>query len=283
MTNKQLYKCSITQILQKCIEEEDGKALLIEIHEGTCGQQASSLVLVSKAFWAGFYWPTAMKNTEEIVRRCVACQKFANRPHDPASELKTIPLSWTFATWGLNMVGPLKKSSKGGRTHLLVAVDKFTKCIEAVPITSSTALTAVNFIKSIIFRFGVPHNIITDNGTNFMAAEFQNFCEELGIKINYALVAHPQSNGQVEKANGLVCERIKKRLLAPLEQAAGNWVEEPPAVLWILRTTPNSLTQYTPFFMVYGAEAVLPHDLQFGAPRISGYKEEEAEEELQDH
>ena len=108
--NRQLYKCSITQILQKCIDEEDGKALLLEIHEGTCGHHASSRVLVSKAFRAGFYWPTAMKNAEEIVRRCVACQKFANRPHAPASELKTIPLSWSFATWGLDMVCPLKKS-----------------------------------------------------------------------------------------------------------------------------------------------------------------------------
>jgi len=170
--NRQLYKRSITQILQKCIDEKDDKALLLEIHEGTCGHHASSRVLVSKAFRAGFYWPTAMKNAEDIVRRCVACQKFASRPHAPASEFKTIPLSWPFATWGLDMVGPLKKSSKGGRTHLLVAVDKFTKWIEAVPITSSTALTAFNFIKSIIFRFGVPHNIITDNGTNFTAAEF---------------------------------------------------------------------------------------------------------------
>src|ERR1041384_1479386 len=104
-----------------------------------------------------------MKNAEDIVRRCIACQKFASRTHAPGSELKTIPLSWPFATWGLDMVGPLKKSLKGGRTHLLVAVDKFTKWNEAVPITSSTALTTVNFIKSIIFRFGVPHNIITDN------------------------------------------------------------------------------------------------------------------------
>src|ERR1041384_2652660 len=180
------------------------------------------------------------------------------------------------------MVGPLKKYSKGGQTHLLVAVDKFTKWIEAVPITSSTALTAVNFIKSIILRFGVPHNIITDNGTNFTAAEFQNFCQELGIKINYASVAHPQSNDQVEKENGLVCGGINKRLLAPPEQAVGNWVEELPAVLWSLRTTPNTATQYTPIFMVYGAEAVLPHDLKFGAPRISAYEEEEAEEALPD-
>src|SRR4051794_1598048 len=180
------------------------------------------------------------------------------------------------------MVGPLKKSSKGGRTHLLVVVDKFTKWIEAVPITSSTTLTAVNFIKSIILRFGVPHNIITDNGTNFTTAEFQNFCHELGIRINYASVAHPQSNGQLEKTNCLVCGGIKKRLLAPLEQATGNWIEELPAVLWSLRTTPNSSTQYTPFFLVYGAEAVLPHDLKFEAPRISGYEEEEVEEALQD-
>src|SRR4051812_1803620 len=211
-----------------------------------------------------------MRNAEDIVRRCIVCQKFASRPHALASELKTILLSWSFAAWGLDMVGPLKKSSKGGRTHLLVAVGKLTKWIEAVPITSSTSLTVVNFIKSIIFRFSVPHNIITYNGTNFTAAEFQNFCQELGIKVNYVSIVHPQSNDQVEKTNDLVCGGIKKRLLAPLEQAAGNWVEELPVVLWSLRTSPNSSTQYTHFFMVYGAEAVLPHDLKFGAPRISG-------------
>src|SRR3954464_15019532 len=96
--NRQLYKRSITQILQKCIVQEDGKVLLLEIHEGTCGHHVSSRVLVSKVFWAGFYWPTAMKNAEKIMRRYVACQKFANRPHAPASEVKTIPLSWPFAT-----------------------------------------------------------------------------------------------------------------------------------------------------------------------------------------
>ena len=80
-------------MLQKCIDEEDGKALLLEIHEGICGHHASSRALIAKSFRAGFYWPTAMKNMEEIVRRCVACQKFASKPHAPASELNTIPLS----------------------------------------------------------------------------------------------------------------------------------------------------------------------------------------------
>ena len=86
----------------------------------------------------------------------------------------------------------------------MVAVDKFTKWIEAIPITNVTATTTVNFIRSIIYRFGVPHNIITDNGTNFTAEKLRDFCKGQGIKLNYASVAHPQSNGQVEKANSLV-------------------------------------------------------------------------------
>src|SRR5664279_1581130 len=102
------------------------------------------------------------------------------------------------------MVGPLKKSSPGRHTHLLVAVDKFTKWIEATPVTSVAATCAMNFIHSIICIFGVPHSIITDNGSNFTAEEFQEFREEQGIRVSYASLAHPQSNGQVEKANGLV-------------------------------------------------------------------------------
>jgi transposase InsO family protein len=56
----------------------------------------------------------------------------------------------------------------------------------------------------------MPNSIITDNGTNFTAGEFQQFAKEFGIKIKYASVAHPKSNGQVEKANGLVCGGLKK-------------------------------------------------------------------------
>jgi transposase InsO family protein len=80
----------------------------------------------------------------------------------------------------------------------------------------------------------VPNSIITDNGTNFTSGEFQEFAKNLSIKVKYASVAHPKSNGQVEKANGLVCAGLKKRLLRPLKHAAGAWVEELPSVLWSL-------------------------------------------------
>jgi transposase InsO family protein len=146
------------------------------------------------------------------------------------------------------MVGKLHKSWPGGHVYILVAVDKFTKWVEAALVTTQDSTTAINFIKSIVFRFGVPHSIITNNGTNFISIEFKSYCESMGIKLKFMSVAHPKTNGQVEKANGLICNEIKKRLLAPLEKAKHAWVDELSSVLWSLRTTPNVSTQETPFF-----------------------------------
>jgi transposase InsO family protein len=154
---------------------------------------------------------------------------------------------------------------------MLVVVDKFTKWVEAAPVTTQDSIAAINFIKSIVFHFGLPYSIIKDNGTNFTSKEFKSYYEGLGIKLKFAFVAHPKTNGQVEKANGLICSGIKKRLLAPLEKAKSAWVDELPSVLWSLRTMPNAATQETPFFLVHGAEAVLPVKVTHKAPRVMAY------------
>ena len=78
-----------------------------------------------------------------------------------------IPITWPFAVWGLF------KRSKDKKTHLLVAVDKFTKWVEAEPVSKCDAATAVQFLKKIIFCFGFPHSIITDNGTNLSKGEME--------------------------------------------------------------------------------------------------------------
>jgi hypothetical protein len=101
---------------------------------------------------------------------------------------------------------------------------------------------------------------------NFTSKEFKNYCESMGIKLKFASVAHPKTNRQVEKTNGLICNGIKKRLLAPLEKSKHAWVDELPSVLWSLRTTPNAATQETPFFLVHGAEAMLLVKITHEAP-----------------
>jgi transposase InsO family protein len=102
------------------------------------------------------------------------------------------------------MVGKLHKSWLGGHVYMLVAVDKFTK---SALVTTQDSTAVINFIKSIIFRFGVPHSIITDNGMNFSSKEFKNYCETMGIKLKFASVAHPKTNGQVKKSKRLNMQR----------------------------------------------------------------------------
>jgi hypothetical protein len=174
------------------------------------------------------------------------------------------------------MVGPLK-TAPSGFTHLLVAVDKFTKWVEAKPIRKLDGKTALKFVKDIVVRFGIPHSIITDNGTNLSQGEVEEYCHHNRICLDLASVAHPQSNGQVERTNGLIMLGIKPCLEAPLHRAAGAWAEELPSVLWSLQTTPNRSTGLTPFFLVYRAEAILPSDVQYDSPRVEAYEEEDAE------
>ena len=140
------------------------KEILNEIHLGCCGNHATSRTLVGKAFRTGFYWPTALKDAEELVKKCKGCQMFARQAHVPAHNLICIPPAWPFSCWGLDQVGPLKKA-KGGFEYIFVAIDKFTKWIEYKPLAKYSATKAVEFIQDIMHRFGMPNRIITDLGS----------------------------------------------------------------------------------------------------------------------
>ncbi|KAK1682990.1 hypothetical protein QYE76_043838 [Lolium multiflorum] len=100
------------------------------------------------------------------------------------------------------MVDKLKKSSPGGHEYLLVAIDKFSKWIEAKPVRKADGATTLKFVCSLVTRFGIPRNIITDNGTNFAQGEIKDYCNEVGIRLDLASVAHPQSNDEAVAAAG---------------------------------------------------------------------------------
>jgi ribonuclease HI len=123
---KELYHRSPSGILQRCISVTEEQELLQEIHSGACGHHAAPRALVRNAFRQGFYWPTAVAATTRIIRSCQGCQFYARQTHLPAQALQTIPITWPFAVWGLDLVGPLQKAP-GGFSHLLVAIDKFSK------------------------------------------------------------------------------------------------------------------------------------------------------------
>ncbi|CAH9110567.1 unnamed protein product [Cuscuta europaea] len=177
---------------------------------------------------------------------------------------------------GIDLVGPLPRAA-GNNRYIIVAVDYFTKWVEAEPLASITGARCQKFVhKNILTRFGVPQEIISDNGTQFEAAPFQEILREWGIKHRFSSVAYPQGNGQVENANRTIMEGLKKNL----QDAGGSWVDELPNILWCYRTTPRRATGETPFALCYGFEAKAPTEVTIPSRRVEQYDPEVNEENM---
>jgi hypothetical protein len=203
---------------------------------------------------------------------CQGCQYFAKQQHVPAYKLVTITPTWPFAYLGLDMIGPLP-TAPGGFNRVLVAIDKFTKWIEVKPVTCPKADRVLDFLDELVHCYGLPHRIITDLGSNFNNNQFWEYCENNGIDVWYVSVARPQANGQIERANGMVHDALKKRLHEAANTKGGKWIKELPNALWRQRTQPTKLTGQSPYFLVYGSEAILPADVMWDPLVVEQYDE----------
>nr|AAT85795.1 hypothetical protein [Oryza sativa Japonica Group] len=146
MIGDDLYKKAPNRVLLKCVSSDDGKHLLLDIHEGICGSHAVGRTLVGKAFRQGFFWPTALKDTCDMVQQCETCQFHSKHTKLPAQALQTIPLTWPFSCWGLDILGPFPRG-QGGYKFLFVMIEKFTKWIEVSrpELTQRAFLTCVYY------------------------------------------------------------------------------------------------------------------------------------------
>ena len=116
------------------------------------------------------------KDVVEYVRKCEQCQKHAPLIHQPAGHLNPISCSWSFAQWGLDILGPFLQST-GNRRFVLVAVNYFTKWAKAEALANIRDIDVKKFVwKNIVTRFGVPDSLISDNRLQFNSKAFGTFC-----------------------------------------------------------------------------------------------------------
>jgi transposase InsO family protein len=115
-----------------------------------------------------------------------------------------------------------------------------------------------------VCRFSEPYEVTVDNGKQLDNADFKHFCAYLGTKLCFASVYHPQSNGVVERANGVIFAGIKRYIT---DFPKSKWAEELPRVIWSHNNTTSRTTQFSPFKLLYGEEAMLPEELCLGTWR----------------
>ncbi|XP_071926285.1 uncharacterized protein [Coffea arabica] len=193
-----LYKKSYLRPWLRCITPEEGNYILRELHGGICGNHVGPRVLAKKGMLSGYYWPTIFLDSADLVARCKSCQLHAPIHHVPTQEMIPLQSPWPFFQWGIDLLGPFPRAP-GGYEHIVMAVDYFTKWVEAEPLTTISSRSVQKFLwRNIVCRFGIPHVLVSDNGRQFADSALQGWCSELGIRQHFTSVGHPQANGQVE-------------------------------------------------------------------------------------
>ncbi|XP_022011588.1 uncharacterized protein LOC110911296 [Helianthus annuus] len=235
-----LYHKSYMGPLLRCVDKHDAQYLVREIHEGLCGIHVGPRMVVAKIMSAGYYWPGMHLDAVEILCKCTSCQRHAPKTLRPKNPLVPVTAAWPFQQWGIDLVGPFPDAPDTVK-FIIVAVDYFTKWVEAKALASTTAM----------------------------------WMKEMRIEHSFASVAHPQVNGQVESVNKQIVDGIKARL----GTARRGWVDELPSILWAHRTMPKTSTGETPFSLVYGSEAVIPAEISLPSPWILAMEKQNNEHE----
>ncbi|XP_022846206.1 uncharacterized protein LOC111368947 [Olea europaea var. sylvestris] len=136
-----LYKRGFTMPYLKCLRPTEAQEVLVEVHMKICGNHQGAASLAFKTLRQGYYWPSMKEDAKDLVRKCNACQRHGNLIHIPAKQQTAIFGVCPFFQWGMDISGPLSLA-KGQRKFLLVAVDYFTKWVEAEPLATITTTKA---------------------------------------------------------------------------------------------------------------------------------------------
>jgi hypothetical protein len=236
-----LYYKSLDGVLLQCLGQEEAKRMMSEVHDGLCGVHQSAYRMKWVIRQTGCYWPTMLEDCFEYYKGCQDCQKFGNIQRVPASVLNPIIKPWPFRGWGIDLIGQINPPSSKWHKFVLLATDYFTKWVEAIPLKKVTSENMVEFVKEhIIYRFGIPQTITTDQGTQFTSSEFREFAEGMGIKLLNSSPYYAQANGQAEASNKIMIKIIQKKI----DQKPKRWHSVLNEALWAYRMTPHGATKH---------------------------------------
>lgn len=219
-----------------------------------------------------FFWPGIFEDTKKYCQSCPKCQKGTSKSRVSKVPLVKIPsVDYPFQRVAIDMVGPLPKTKRGNQ-YILVMCDYATKYPEAIPLRSQDAEVVAEAMMEVFTRLGVPKEILSDQGTNFMSSLITELCKLLSIRKLNTTPYHPQANGLVERFNGT----LKRMLQIYAQDEPGKWDKLLPYLLFAYREVPQETTGFSPFELLYGRYVRGP----LGILRES-LEEDEADSQLQ--
>ena len=259
-----LFHTGADMQIRRCIREDEILDILKACHNGPCGGHFADKRTAHKVLQAGYYWPTIFKDAKKFVQACDSCQRAGKPGQADEMPLRPQVVIEPFERWALDFVGPINPPSNQ-RTYILVATDYVTKWVEAESLARATEDSVIQFLFHLFVRYGLPREVITDGGPQFvgnkLAATFNNYHIQHKITTRY----HPQANGQVENSNKII-ESILTKTIASHRR---DWAARLPEALWAYRTTWRSMTGYSPYQLVFGKQPIFPIEFEIQTLRTA--------------
>ena len=201
--------------------------------------------------WRDFYWPGIIGEVRRFCASCDACQRCTPKGATRRVPMCAVPLvSTPFEKVGIDLIGPIAPTSSRGHKYILTMVDYATRYLEAFPLKNIRAETIIEKLWEIWTRLGIPKEVVTDQGTQFMSEKMKQVQELLDIKGIRTTPYHPQSNGLTERCNATI-KAMLKRLC---QEQPREWDKFLPALLFAYREVPQESLKFSPFELIYGRQ-----------------------------
>ena len=247
-------KCGNHSGLQLVIPKFLQQPLIEEIHSGYFGGHLGIDKTYNK-IRSRYYWSGMYRDVIEFLKNCVACNMRKLRRQRPPLQSMQIP-QYPFEQIAIDTSGPFPESYEGNR-YIINIIDMFSGWPEAFPTKSKSAETVAKILMEyIIPRHSCPRVIVSDNGTEFCNAVIDQINAFFNIKHITTSIYHPQANGKVERFNRVMSDALAKLV----DRSQRDWDSKIPAILSAYRTAKNESTKFSPFYVIYGRDPVLPVD-----------------------
>lgn len=196
-----------------------------------------------------FYWPTVSKDVNMYCKSCDACQRTTAKGRVPSAPLEQMPLiDEPFKRIAIDLIGPMIPISNSGYRFVLTIMDVATRYPEAIPLKKIDSITCAEALFTVFSRMGCPVEILTDQGSQFCSDLMKEIHKLLGIKHFTTTPYHAQSNGLVERFNGVLKTMLRKMC----QDHPKEWDKYIPALLFAYRDLPNVSTGFSPFELMFG-------------------------------
>ena len=236
---------------KKVIQSPDHEEIIRSIHQGVAAGHLGNKI-TSKKIKERYWWPGIDKMVEKFISTCDNCQR--EKKPAKAKDIYPIIAQRPFQIIGIDHVGPLHET-KEGYQHLIVAQDYFTKWPIVRPTKTTNTEEALDFLwENICTQYGIPEQVITDQGTAYTSEKWKRTVQKWGINHTPTTAANPQANGQVERFNQTLVKMLRKKLGVRKDK----WAMHLPAVLMDYRASVQATTECTPSELLYGYRMRLP-------------------------